>query len=189
MSTVRLRPTFRLSIGLGRDEAIERIRSRLAADPRFSGRWRGKGRWADVHVPHAERRLWSPHLSLRLDEEQSDRCTLFGRFAPHPEVWTFFMFLYVAAWFGAVFGAVLGYVQSVSNESAWGFWVAVAAGIGVGLIHAAGAIGQRIYLAAEPTGLAARNLAAFRDDELNALLGLDGRREAVLHLTMLGPEA
>jgi SagB-type dehydrogenase family enzyme len=49
-----------------------------------------------------------------------------------------------------------------------------------------GEIGQRIYLAAEAVGLAARNLSAFRDDELNELLGFDGRREAVLHLTVFG---
>ena len=41
-----------------------------------------------------------------------------------------------------------------------------------------GAIGQRIYLAAESAGLSARNLAAFLDDNLNSLLGLDGQREA-----------
>jgi SagB-type dehydrogenase family enzyme len=50
-----------------------------------------------------------------------------------------------------------------------------------------GAIGQRIYLAAESAGLSARNLAAFIDDDLNRLLGLDGLREAAIHLTMLGP--
>jgi SagB-type dehydrogenase family enzyme len=49
-----------------------------------------------------------------------------------------------------------------------------------------GEIGQRIYLAAEAMGLAARNLSAFFDDELNELLGFDGRREAVLHLTVFG---
>ncbi len=54
------------------------------------------------------------------------------------------------------------------------------------LLIESGAIGQRIYLAAEAAGLAARNLAAFIDDELNGLMGWDGRREAVLHLTMLG---
>jgi len=51
----------------------------------------------------------------------------------------------------------------------------------------AGAIAQRVYLAAEALGLSARNLAAFLDDRLNELLGVDGRRRAVLHLTMLGP--
>ena len=50
----------------------------------------------------------------------------------------------------------------------------------------AGAIAERIYLAAEAVGMAARNLAAFRDTNLNALLGLDPDREAVLHLTALG---
>jgi len=50
----------------------------------------------------------------------------------------------------------------------------------------AGAIGQRIYLAAESLGLTARNLGAFYDDDLNALCDLDGRDHAVLHLTLLG---
>lgn len=56
------------------------------------------------------------------------------------------------------------------------------------LLIEAGAIGQRIYLAAEAIGLAARNLAAFRDDALNHLLELDGREHAVLHLTLVGRE-
>ena len=54
------------------------------------------------------------------------------------------------------------------------------------LLIESGAVGQRIYLAANAAGLAARNLAAFRDDDLNALLGLDGRNRAVLHLTLSG---
>ena len=50
----------------------------------------------------------------------------------------------------------------------------------------AGAIAQRLYLGAEALGLSARNLAAFFDDSLNALLAVDGRQQAVIHLTMLG---
>jgi len=50
----------------------------------------------------------------------------------------------------------------------------------------AGAIAQRIYLAAEASGLTARNLAAFVDSELNELLHLDGTTEAVIHLTLVG---
>jgi SagB-type dehydrogenase family enzyme len=56
------------------------------------------------------------------------------------------------------------------------------------LLIESGAIGQRVYLAAEAAGLAARNLAAFRDDRLNALFGLDGRERAVIHLTAVGYE-
>ena len=49
----------------------------------------------------------------------------------------------------------------------------------------AGAVGQRIYLAAEAAGLAVRNLAAFMDQRFNKLLGLPEGWYA-LHLTMLG---
>ncbi|MDX1650061.1 MAG: nitroreductase family protein [Myxococcota bacterium] len=55
------------------------------------------------------------------------------------------------------------------------------------LLLEAGGVGQRIYLAAEALGLAARNLAAFLDEDLNALAQVDGRRRAVVHLTLLGP--
>jgi SagB-type dehydrogenase family enzyme len=57
------------------------------------------------------------------------------------------------------------------------------------LLIESGAVGQRIYLAAEAAGLAARNLSAFLDDDLNRLMSLDGRREAAIHVTMLGHES
>jgi SagB-type dehydrogenase family enzyme len=88
--------------------------------------------------------------------------------------------------------------QEMAGEAAVGFVMVgrIAAALARGgersyrdLLLEAGAIGQRVYLAAEALGLAARNLAAFRDDEFNGLLGLDGRREAVIHLTMFGPGA
>ncbi len=56
------------------------------------------------------------------------------------------------------------------------------------LLLGAGALAQRIYLGAEAIDLAARNLAAFFDDTLNELVGLDGSQRAVVHLTVLGRE-
>jgi SagB-type dehydrogenase family enzyme len=56
------------------------------------------------------------------------------------------------------------------------------------LLLEAGATAERVYLAAEALGLAARNLAAFFDDSFNELVGLDGRERATLHLTTLGRE-
>jgi SagB-type dehydrogenase family enzyme len=55
------------------------------------------------------------------------------------------------------------------------------------LLLESGAIGQRIYLAAEACGHSARNLAAFVDSSLNEFLGLDEERRAVVHLTLVGP--
>jgi len=54
------------------------------------------------------------------------------------------------------------------------------------LLLDAGALGQRLYIAAEAAGLTARNLAAFIDDGLNDLLGVDGREHAAVHLTVAG---
>ena len=54
------------------------------------------------------------------------------------------------------------------------------------LLVEAGAIAERICLGANAARLRARNLAAFWDDDLNALLGLGGDREAVVHLTLVG---
>jgi SagB-type dehydrogenase family enzyme len=55
------------------------------------------------------------------------------------------------------------------------------------LLLEAGEVAQRVYLAAEALGLAARNLAAFVDDALDAIADLDGSESAAVHLTMLGP--
>jgi hypothetical protein len=128
---------------MSRDQTVAALRARLAATPELAGRWRGKGRWAELYVPEGERRLWSPYLSLRIDEEQ-EGCTLFGRFGPHPEVWTFFMFLYVLVAFLALFGGTLGYVQWASGEAAWGFW-AVWVGVPfLALLHLASHAGARL---------------------------------------------
>lgn len=138
-----LRPTFTIPLAPPRQEAIASIRARLAESPEFAGRWRGKGRWAELYIPEPDRRIWSPYLSIRLDEEPSG-CTLFGRFSPVPEVWTFFMFLYVLVAFIVLFGATLAYVQWVSDERAWGLWT-LWIGIPVlGLIHVASAVGARL---------------------------------------------
>jgi SagB-type dehydrogenase family enzyme len=50
----------------------------------------------------------------------------------------------------------------------------------------AGHIGQNLYLAATSMGLGACAVGAFLDDDLNDLLGLDGREEAVVYLLAVG---
>jgi nitroreductase len=54
------------------------------------------------------------------------------------------------------------------------------------LLLESGAIAQRIYLAAESAGLAARNLAAFVDDHFNKQLELAALGLSALHLTVIG---
>lgn len=139
-----LRPHFTVPLAVSRDAAIEHVRARL--NETVPDRWIGKGRWAEIHVPGDERRIWSPHLSLRLDRDEADagRCTLFARFAPRPEIWTALVFLYAVLAFAGLFGAVFGYVQWASDEPAWGLWIPVVAIPGLLAIHGAGMLGRRL---------------------------------------------
>jgi len=50
----------------------------------------------------------------------------------------------------------------------------------------AGHIGQNVYLAAGSAGLGACAIGAFFDDDLNHLLGLDGREEAAVYMLTVG---
>ncbi len=50
----------------------------------------------------------------------------------------------------------------------------------------AGHVGQNLYLAATSLGLGACAVGAFLDDELNDLLGLDGKEEAVVYVIAVG---
>lgn len=138
----RLRPRFSIDLPVATDEAIARLREGLEA-PGQGGSSMAAGRHAELLVDRSQRKLWSPRLTVRLEDAPAGsavRC----RFSPRPDVWTGFMFLYFVMVFVVVFGATLGYVQQVSGEPAWGYW-----GIPVGLsiialIHLAGYVGQRL---------------------------------------------
>jgi SagB-type dehydrogenase family enzyme len=57
-----------------------------------------------------------------------------------------------------------------------------------GLIEA-GHIGQNLYLAATSMGLGACAIGAFMDDDINAMLGVDGVEEAAVYMLALGRPA
>lgn len=141
---------------MSRDEAIAAVRDALDRSA-CRETWSGTGRWCEIHLPEEEQRIWTPHLSIRADHEAVGS-SLYTRFAPRPGVWTFFVFLYGAVAFLTLFGGILGYVQAVSGEPAWGFW-AVWLGIPalVGL-HVVSYVGQR--LAREQTEALQRRLDA-----------------------------
>ena len=143
MEASELRPTFRVQLEYPRNTAVEQIRAKLGAREELVGRWRGKGRWAEIHVPEQERKLWSPRLSLRVDDT-GDTSELLGRFEPQAEVWTFFMFVYSAVAFFTILGGIFGYVQWASAEPAWGLWAVWAGVPTIALLHVVSAVGQRL---------------------------------------------
>ncbi len=50
----------------------------------------------------------------------------------------------------------------------------------------AGHLGQNVYLAATSMGMGACAVGAFLDDDLNAMLGVDGQHEAAIYMLSVG---
>jgi len=138
----RLRPVFSLDLPVPADEAVLRIRRGLDS-PELRGSSMAAGRHAEFLVDESEMRVWSPRLSVRIDDAPGGS-TLFGRFSPRPDIWTGFMFVYVLVVFLIVFGATFGYVQQASDETPWGYWAVPCGLVVIACIHIAGYVGQRL---------------------------------------------
>ena len=142
IDAARLRPKFDLDFPVPADEAMERIRQGLDT-PELRHRTMSAGRHAEFHVDASERKVWSPRLTVQV-EDAPGGSSLRGRFAPRADVWTGFMFVYFLVVFLIVFGATLGYVEQVSDETPWGYW-AIPAGLAViAGIHGLSYLGQRL---------------------------------------------
>lgn len=142
LDPTRLRPRFTLDLPVPADEAILRIRQGIEA-LESSGSTMSAGRYAEFLVDASEIRVWSPRLTVRIDDSPGGS-TLNGRFSPRPDVWTGFMFVYFLVVFLIIFGATFGYVQQASDESPWGYWAVPAGLVVIAGIHAAGYAGQRL---------------------------------------------
>lgn len=142
MASLELRPSFEIPLAWGADEAMQRIRRGLC-DPPLAGRVASLGRVAEFRIPGEQQRLWSPHLSIQI-EDADQGGLLHGRFSPRPEIWTGIMLVYVSVVFLIVCGLAYAYAQWVMERP---LWALTSLPIGVGVIvaiHTASLIGQRL---------------------------------------------
>lgn len=141
MTSFRFRPTFELSVAVSRDEAMERLQQEFLR-VRDRERFAMYGEYGELHLPSAEHRLWSPHLSFYLLEREQ-QCFLLGRFAPRPDVWTTVWIVYLAMIFFAFFGAIIAYTQWSVGTTAWGVWIVMASLLVIAGLYGIATIGQQ----------------------------------------------
>lgn len=136
-----LRPVFQIALDVSRDEAIERLASEYQqrAQPKL---FLVHGEYGELNLPVAEHRLWSPHLSFYVTQEQ-DRVLLRGRFAPRIDIWTFVWVLYLAMAFTAFFSLTMEISLRAIGESGWWHWLAIAALLAIVLIYTVAHVGQQ----------------------------------------------
>lgn len=141
MSLFQLRPTFEISLLDQRLEAIAKLEKEFARIGKGDN-FLMHGEYGELHLPAAEHRLWSPHLSFYV-AERDHQGLIHGRFAPRLEVWTFVWVLYLAMSFTAFFGLAFAYSQWMLGEAGWGMWVAVVAIAAIMCLYAVANIGQQ----------------------------------------------
>ncbi len=138
----RMRPRFELFFS----GDVDALRSRLEQDFAASTLYEGKvfQQSAAVWLPEKDRTYWSPYLNLSFeaDTQDSGRTHVFGRFSPHPSVWTLFVAIYFALGLIGVGCAVYGMVELSMHGTGWwllGLPVSLAA---IAFVFGASLIGQ-----------------------------------------------
>ncbi len=116
MATPLIRPTFEIAVDLDPETVMENLRRRLPQCPRCTGM--SLGPHAELFVPESERRVWSPWLSVTA-RESDHGTTVRGRFAPHPSVWTLYLFLAFGLGFALLVGLTWGYAQWAMDTVPW----------------------------------------------------------------------
>ena len=143
MSVIEIRPRFKQSVPIARQDIIRRFERDLAQTSDL------EGSIMDHHIvlriPIERQHYWSPRLSLTLEEETAGGSTLIrGLFGPRPSVWLLFVFLYSSIGVISLFVAITGFSQLSLGMSAPALWaLPVAAVIALGLYLAAKA-GERL---------------------------------------------
>lgn len=140
MKPFTMQPTFTEDVPLRADDVMARIRKAIAT-PGLGGPVDAAGYVVDFKVDPKQRRFWSPHLNVQVNEMESGS-QLFCRFSPRPEVWTMFMFLYFFAAFLASAAAIYGYVQWFLGGTPWALIIIPMALIAILVLHLASLFGQ-----------------------------------------------
>jgi hypothetical protein len=119
LATVRLRPTFSIPTHLESHLVIQRVKASVEAAPvEFTGQF--TSHHAMVSIGESKRHFWSPWLNLDVRSNEAGR-QVFGRFSPHPSIWTGFMFAYLSLAVLSFFSVIIGVSQQLSSQPAWGY--------------------------------------------------------------------
>ncbi len=120
--SIRLRPTFSIPFQISEGELFEQLQAEIDRQAEsVKGQFkRGHGM---ISINDSKRHFWSPWLHLHVVPPIDDQSPeLFGRFSPHPSIWTAVMFSYLALCVIVFFLCVIGMSQFLANEYPWGFW-------------------------------------------------------------------
>ena len=77
---------------------------------------------AMISIDESKRHFWSPWMHIEVRDGNPDR-QIFGRFSPHPSIWTGFMFSYLSLVVLMFFSLMLGISQQMTGLAPWGYYL------------------------------------------------------------------
>lgn len=135
---------------LDEDAFLDRVEQQVRSLVQYSGTYR-RGH-AMISISEKNRHFWSPWLHLEYRSTQEEN--VFGRFSPHPSIWTAFMFGYLALVVLSFFSLILGLSQQLVGQYPWGYLLLLIWGLIAVTMWIASKIGQ---------GLAAEEMNQLED--------------------------
>ncbi len=142
MSVAQMRPTFLLDTRLSDEEVMGCIKQGLADCPEdFHGQFTRQH--AMISIDESKRHFWSPWMHLEIRDGNPNRA-VFGRFSPHPSIWTGFMFSYLSLVVLIFFSAMLGISQQMTGLVPWGYYLIPAWLLVAGILWLVSKVGQNL---------------------------------------------
>lgn len=138
-----MRPPFSLTVPLSRVETIQRLSDGFAvADCPCQGTT-SRGH-VSVIVCDQTRKMFSPTLDLEIADGDEQHTALVGRFGPHPNLWTLYIFAYSVLGFATVCGLVYAMAQVTLGDAPWALAVVPIAAAAAAGLYASAFVGQRM---------------------------------------------
>ncbi len=143
MSSIRIRPRFKLFGNFSPEELIFRIKTcldkeetDLYAESLFTN-------FVVIKLREKQQRFWSPQLSLSIDKHE-DGCLIRGLYSPRPTLWSMYIFFYTGIGVGILFSGLYGLAKISLNLTAPILWlVPILLGLAL-ILYLAAQAGQKL---------------------------------------------
>lgn len=142
MTSVRIRPRFRVHSEFPISSILENVKEVAAADS--SCHCTVSPHHLNIKIPLANRHFWSPELSLSLEEETENKTIIRGLYGPNPTVWGMFTLGYGALAVLGLFSMILGLSQLTLDSNAWGLWILLGVSLLSVLLYIFSQAGQKL---------------------------------------------
>jgi hypothetical protein len=143
MSSFRIRPQFTHTVDSSLAVTREQILRALAQQaPGFEVR--AFPEFIAIHFAEGERRYWSPRLFLNLDTTEAGVTRIEGVYGPEMEIWSVFVYGYLATGLLGTFAGILGFAQRAVGAEPWGLWVLAAMLVVAVLLYLGAQLGQKL---------------------------------------------